>query len=101
MLKQGDIIKLDFNTQSWLALVISNDKYHKISQNRAWVCPIALTDRDYPIHIRLDEHAVTRGVVLCDQIKTIDTETTKFEFIEVAPDNILQNSLDIINGLIT
>jgi len=103
MVKQGDIIKLNFDPQigteqkgSRPALVVSNNKFHKISKKRAWVCPITRTDKQYPIHVNLDERTDTVGVILCDQIKTVDLEARGFEFIEVVPDDILRDALDII-----
>jgi len=103
MVKQGDIIKLNFDPQvgseqkgSRPALVVSNDKFHKISIKRAWVCPITRTDRGYPVHICLDKRTNTDGVILCDQIKTVDLEARSFEFIEIAPDDVLRDVLDII-----
>ncbi|MCL2574587.1 MAG: type II toxin-antitoxin system PemK/MazF family toxin [Defluviitaleaceae bacterium] len=108
MVKQGDIIKLNFDPQmgteqkgSRPAIVVSNCKFHKITRKRAWVCPITRTDKRYPIHIPLDERTDTGGVVLCDQIKTVDLEARGFEFIEVAPDDILSDVLDVVGGLLT
>jgi len=103
MVNQGDIIRLNFDPQMGSeqkgnrpALVVSNDKFHKISRKRAWVCPITRTDKNYPIHIPFDNRTKTQGVILCDQIKTVDLEARGFEFIEKAPGDILQDTLDII-----
>ena len=82
------------------ALVVSGDKFHRITKKRAWVCPITRTDKDYPIHVRLDDDMDTKGVVLCDQIKTVDLEARGFEVIEKAPGYIVCEVLDIINGLL-
>jgi len=103
MVNQGDIIKLNFDPQlgtkqkeSRPAIVVSNNKYHKITNKRAWVCPITKTDRLYPIHISLGETTKTTGVVLCDQLKTVDLAARGFEFIETAPDAVLKDVLEII-----
>ena len=103
MVDQGDIIKLSFDPQlgseqkgSRPALVVSNHKYHRIFKNRAWVCPITRTDKDYPTQIRLDNRTKTSGVVLCDQLKTVDLAARGYELIENAPSDILDEVLDII-----
>ena len=110
MVNQGDIIWLDFDPQSGTeqkgrrpALVVSNDKYHKITIKRAIVCPITKTDKDYPIHIKLDENnedMKAKGVVLSDQIKVVDLTTRNYEFIEKAPPEVTQEVVDIVKKLI-
>jgi len=106
MVSQGDLIKLDFDPhvgteQSGFrpALVVSGDKYHRVTNKRAWVCPISKTDKNYPIHIRLDDSTVTEGVVLCDQIKTVDLVARGFDVIEKAPEHIVWDVLDVIDDL--
>ena len=107
MVKQGDIIRLSFDPQigteqmgTRLALVVSNDKFHRITKKRVWVCPITMTDKDYPIHIRLADYMDTKGVILCDQIKTVDLYARGYEVIETAPDYVVWDVLDVINGLL-
>ena len=107
MVNQGDIILLNFDPQMGTeqkgkrpALVVSNHKYHAITKKRAIVCPITNTDRNYPIHIRLDERTTTKGVILSDQIKTVDLEARGFAFLESLPNEILDDVLDILNDLI-
>ena len=106
MVNQGDIIWLDFDPGLGTeqrgrrpALVVSNDKYHAITQKRAMVCPITKTDRNYPIHVKLDEESITQGVVLTDQIKVVDLISRRHDFIEKAPDSIVAEVLDIIKDL--
>ena len=107
MVNQGDIIWLDFDPQSGTeqkgrrpGLVISNDNYHKITVKRAIVCPITNTDKDYPIHIKLNEKNKTKGVILSDQVKVVDLTTRNCEFIEKAPREVIQEVVDIVKKLI-
>ena len=107
MVRHGDIIWLDFDPQSGTeqkgrrpALVVSNDRYHKITCKRAVVCPITKTDKDYPIHVKLDENVQTKGVILSDQMKVVDLASRNYEFIEKAPLEITQDVVDIISKLI-
>lgn len=103
-LKQGDIIKLDFNPQSGHeqagyrpALVISNDVFHQ-KTNLVIVCPISNTPNDFPLHVKLDSRTVTTGSVLCQHIKSLDVVSRGYVFVEHLPNDILQEVFDIIYG---
>ena len=106
MVKQGDIIWLDFDPQIGYeqkgrrpALIISNEIFNKFSK-MAIVCPITNTDKNYPFHIKLDERTNTKGVILCDQVRTLDIKARNFELIENIPDEILLEVIDIVYGFI-
>ena len=106
MVNQGDIIWLGFDPGMGTeqkgqrpALVVSNEKYHKITQRRAIVCPITKTDKNYPIHVRLDKNSSIQGVVLTDQIKVVDLIGRKHGFIEKAAEDVVAEVLDIIKDL--
>ncbi|MCL2168872.1 MAG: type II toxin-antitoxin system PemK/MazF family toxin [Defluviitaleaceae bacterium] len=103
MVRQGDIIFLDFDPQAGSeqagvrpALVVSTNKYHFVTSKRAIVCPITRSDRKLPIHIRLDGRTETKGFIMCDQIKTVDLVARGFEFVEKAPSDIVDRVLDVL-----
>jgi mRNA interferase MazF len=107
MVKQGDIIKLNFNPQTGHeqsgrrpALVVSNSGFTQITKTAAMVCPITHTNKNLPFHIPLDNRTETSGVVLCDQAKIIDIHARKYEYIEKAPKDIILEVVDIIHGFI-
>jgi mRNA interferase MazF len=107
MVRQGDIIRLDFDPQAGReqggrrpALVISNYSFSQITRIAAMVCPITKTDKNLPFHIRLDDRTQTSGVILCDQAKIVDLQARKFEFVERAPDDIVLEVIDTISGFI-
>ena len=106
MIKQGDIIWLDFDPQIGYeqkgrrpALVVSNETFNHFS-NLAIVCPITNTNKEYPFHIKLDKRTKTTGVILSDQARTLDIKARKYEFIEKTPDDVLFEVIDIISGFI-
>jgi mRNA interferase MazF len=95
MVKQGDIIKVNFDPQSGHeqsgyrpAVVISNNFFNTKS-NLTIVCPITNTAKPYPLHISLDERTATTGVVLCQHIKAVDLNTRGYKLIESIPNDIL------------
>ena len=106
MVKQGDIIWLDFDPQTGHeqkgrrpALVVSNDTFNNFS-NLAIVCPITNTNKEYPFHIKLDKRTKTTGTILCDQARTLDIKARNYKFIEKITDDILFEVKDIISGFI-
>jgi len=106
MVKQGDIIWLDFDPQAGHeqkgrrpALVISNKTFNSFS-NLAIVCTITTINKNHPFHVKLDKRTKTTGVVLSDQSRTLDINARNYEFIEKIPDDILFEVIDIINGFI-
>jgi len=106
MVKQGNIIWLDFDPQAGYeqkgrrpALVISNETFNNFSK-MAIVCPITNTDKRHPFHVKLNEYTKTTGVILCDQVRTLDINARKYEFIENVPEDIMLEVLDIISGFI-
>ena len=76
-LKQGDIIKLDFNPV----------KGHEQSGFR-------------PAHVALDERTKITDFVMCDQVRTVSPRERQAVYIEDLPNDILCEVLDIIKGII-
>jgi mRNA interferase MazF len=83
------------------ALILSGREYHEASA-RAVVCPITKRARLWPFEVHLPPMLKTRGVVLVDQIRTIDRSQRLFEVIETAPEEVLvevQNKLAALIGI--
>lgn len=104
--EQGDIIYLEFDPQAGHeqkgkrpALVVSNNTYNRFT-NMAMVCPITNTDRDFPLHVELDERTRTTGVVMCEQVKALDVKARKATFSEKAPFDIIEEVVDILIGFV-
>lgn len=102
MVKQGDIIKLDFNPQAGHeqagyrpAVVVSNDFFNRTT-NLTIVCPITNTNRPFPLHIPLDDRTKTTGVILCEHIKALDLTTRQYKIIERLPDDVLQRVVNTV-----
>ena len=99
---QGDIIIMDFNPQKGHeqsgrrpALVLSNNTLNHHS-SVIIVCPITNTNKKHPFHIELDERTQTTGVILCDQLKTLDVGARNAKFKEKCPEDIWNEVRDII-----
>ena len=102
MVKQGTIIKINFNPQSGHeqagyrpAVVISNNVFNQKTK-LSIVCPITNTNNHFPLHIPLDNRTKTTGVILCEHIKALDLNSKTIQIEEKLPDDILQNVIDIV-----
>lgn len=105
--KQGDIIWLSLLPQAGHeqagrrpALVVSSNVFNSFSRTTAMVCPITNTDRNTPLHVKLDSRTTTTGFVMCDQTKILDIEARHAAYIEKVPQDILLEAVDIISGII-
>ena len=101
-LRQGDIIKTNFNPQagheqagSRPALVVSCKLYNN-AVNLVILCPITNTQRSFPFHIPLDERTATTGVVMCEQAKATDIDERGYLFVEPIPKDLLRRVLNIV-----
>jgi len=105
-LKQGNIIKLDFNPSKGNeqagvrpAVVVSGNIFNRISSN-VFVCPITNTDNGFPAHIALDSRTATTGFIMCDQVKTVSPAARQARYAEDLPKDILDTVLDVIKGIL-
>jgi mRNA interferase MazF len=67
------------------ALVLTARSYHEHSW-RAVVCPITSKERLWPFNVALPQGLKTGGVVLVDQVRTIDRSRRMFDIVERVPD---------------
>ena len=102
MVKQGAIIKVNFNPQAGHeqagyrpAVVISNNIFNK-KTNLTIVCPITNTNNKFPLHIPLDSRVKTTGVILCEHIKALDLNTRKYQVVENLPEDTLQRVINTV-----
>ena len=102
MVKQGQIIKINFNPKTGHeqagyrpAVVISNNIFNKKAK-LSIVCPITNTNNYFPLHVSLDERTKTTGVILCEHIRTLDLNSRKYQVIEDLPKDILKQVIDIV-----
>jgi len=103
---RGDIVWLDFNPQAGReqmgkrpAIVISPKVYN--SKTSLCVCfPITSKVKGYPFEVSLGDDLPINGVVLSDQIKSLDFSKRDISFICKAPDKIVKDIQDRISLLI-
>jgi len=97
--EQGDIIKINLNPkqgreqQSYRPYICLSNKIISDIANIAVFAPISNTKRNYPLYIELRDTKTT-GVVMLDQIVTVDYNARAFEFIETVPGGIINELLE-------
>lgn len=80
------------------ALVISASSYNN-KTNLALVCPITSKRKGYYFEVELESEQI-KGVVLADQIKSLDWKVRDAKFIEEASDKTFQKVTEKLNLLI-
>ena len=102
---RGDIVWLSFNPQTGReqagkrpALVISPKAYNS-KVNLAIFCPVTSKIKEYPFEVRIKKKKIN-GVILADQIKSLDWKQRKAKFILKAGKDVLTEVIEKINVLI-
>ena len=92
--ERGDIVWLNFNPQSGHeqkgkrpAVVISPKEYNE-KVGLGLFCPITSKIKNYPFEIKIENKKID-GIILSDQIKSLDWKTREIEFItKITPEKI-------------
>jgi mRNA interferase MazF len=93
---RGDIVFLNFDPTRGHeqrghrpALVLSPLSYNR-KTSLALFMPITNKQKGYPFEVILPAELKTQGVVLADQIKCLDWQDRGIEFVEVAPESLIE-----------
>jgi mRNA interferase MazF len=103
---RSDLIWLDFNPQSGSeqagkrpALVVSPAKYN-LKVGLALVCPVTTRAKGYPFEVALPEGSSISGVILADQLKSLDWRTRHAEYAGRVPEETVNDVLARIATLL-
>jgi mRNA interferase MazF len=66
------------------ALILTSLIYHEVS-TRALICPITSTDKPWASNVRLPAGLKTEGIILLDQLRTVDRRYRMFDVVERIP----------------
>jgi mRNA interferase MazF len=102
---RGDLIWLDFDPQSVHeqkgkrpALVLSPKEYNQ-KVRLGFFCPMTSREKDYPFEVKVKNNKI-QGVILSDQIKSLDWTKRNAEFISKATDDEIAEVADKISKLV-
>ena len=104
--QRGDIVWINFTPQMGReqagkrpALVISPFDYNK-KVGLALFCPITSHAKGYPFEVNIPEGSKINGVVLTDQLKSLDFKIRKIQFVCKLSSVTMQEVLSKINTLL-
>lgn len=104
--ERGDIVYLDFDPTKGHeqrghrpALVISPCIYNQKSLLAIFM-PITKQQKGYPFEVTLPTELQTQGVILTDQIKSLDWTARKIQFVESVPADLIAEVQAKVEGLI-
>ena len=104
--RRGDLIWLHFDPQAGHeqagrrpGMVISHDAYNA-KVGLALVCPITTAEKGYPFEVRLPSGLVVQGVVLADQVRSLDWHARKAKLIATLPAETMDEILGKLETLL-
>jgi mRNA interferase MazF len=104
---RGDVVWLDFDPQAGHeqagrrpALILSPQLYNRNS-GLAVCCPITNQAKGYPYEVKIPEKLPVTGVILADQIRNLDWQTRKADFITRLPQTVVDDVVSKVQTLLT
>ncbi len=101
--ERGDLIYLNFNPQSGHeqagrrpGIVLSLREFN-FGTGFAVVCPISSKRKGYPFEVLLPVGLDIEGVILCDQVKSLDWRGRHIEIKDRVPQIVVEDVLDKIH----
>lgn len=104
--ERGDVVWLNFNPQSGHeqagrrpALVLSPRAYNQ-KVGLAIFCPITNQQKGYPFEVALPAESAATGVILSDQIKSLDWRVRQAEYLATLPGPALEEVMQKLKTLV-
>lgn len=103
---KGDVVLLDFNPQAGHeqagkrpALVLSSFAFND-KTGLAFLCPITNQKKNYPFEVIVSGASKTTGVVLADQLKSLDWKARNTKVIDRVDDNCLNQVVSLVDAIL-
>lgn len=104
--ERGDLVWLSFNPQAGHeqagrrpAVVLSPKPYNQ-KVGLAIFCPITNQIKGYPFEVILPKEVGVTGVILSDQVKSLDWQVRQAEFIDSLPEPVTNEVLKKLGTLL-
>mgnify|MGYP001052191720 CR=1 FL=1 len=104
--RRGDAVWLQFNPQAGSeqagrrpAVVISPEAYNG-RVGLMICCPITNQQKGYPFEVALPDGVGVTGVILSDQVKSLDWRARQADFIIALPDDVVEDVLAKLRTLL-
>lgn len=79
--------------------MVSNNTFNRFTK-MAMVCPLTNNIRHFPLHVPPDKRSKATGVIMCEQVKSLDISARNAVFQEKVPSDILEEVIDILIGCV-
>jgi mRNA interferase MazF len=103
---RGDAVWLQFDPQTGHeqarrrpALVLSPQAYNG-RVGLAILCPITSQEKGYPFEVALPSGSAVQGVILSDQVKSLDWRARQADLIETIPPQVTEEVLQKLDTLL-
>jgi mRNA interferase MazF len=103
--EKGSLVYLNFNPQSGHeqaghrpAVVLSPKIFNQGSF--AFVCPITTKKKNYPFEVEIPEGLKIKGVILADQLRSVDWRARNLKVVDRLPIATLNKCLLLINRIL-
>jgi mRNA interferase MazF len=103
---RGDIVWIMLSPQSGHeqaghrpVLVLSPQKYNS-KAGLIICCPITSQTKNYPFEVKIPEGLAVSGVILADQVKSLDWHARQAEFVCKTPLSVVEEVVDKISLLL-
>lgn len=104
--RRGDLVWLHFHPQAGHeqagrrpALVLSPESYNG-RVGLAILCPVTSQQKGYPFEVALPSGGTVAGVILSDQVKSLDWRARRAERIEPLPAQVTEEVLQKLGTLL-
>ena len=104
--RRGDLVWLHFNPQTGHeqagrrpALVLSPERYNA-RVGLAILCPVTAQEKGYPFEVALPAGGDVAGVILSDQVKSLDWRARRAEHIASLPSRVTEEVLQKLGALL-
>ena len=105
---RGDVVWLTLNPQAGheqagrRPVVVLSPRSYNARVGLALFCPVTSKEKGYPFEVRLPESLSVQGVVLADQVKSLDWQARRAELLARLPpevaDEISQKLVALLEG---
>ncbi len=104
--ERGDLVYLNFNPQLGHEQngrrpgIILSPKNFNEATGFAIVCPITRQQKGYPFEVVLPEDMAITGVVLTDQVRSLDWRARRTQIEGHAPESIINTCIELIHSFL-
>lgn len=103
--QRGDVVNISLNPQlgheqaGHRPVLVISPKTYNGKTGLALVFPITTQEKGYPFEIKIPDGYPVKGVVLSDQLKSLDWQARNAEFRCTVPHDLVEEAVEMVNKL--